>query len=184
MKTVSKDSIRHIQMWRGGKKVNQLEEVKGLKEGFFTLSVNCTGCRCQGDEKIQLGSRGWKQKSKKEQLIHKAPSQKGKGPGGGTGLKTELCSHLNHIMPLSRHACFLFRSLWGVFLFVCLFDCIRCGMRNLSCGIWDLVPWQGLEPGPPALGARSLCHQTTREVSIVLNYYFLLYLCFMILINV
>ena len=27
------------------------------------------------------------------------------------------------------------------------------GMRTLSCGMWDLVPWPGIEPGPPALGA-------------------------------
>ena len=32
-----------------------------------------------------------------------------------------------------------------------------------SCGIWDLVPWPGTEPGPPALGVRSLSHWT-REV--------------------
>ena len=28
-------------------------------------------------------------------------------------------------------------------------------MQNLSCGIWDLVPWPGMEPGPPAMGAQS-----------------------------
>ena len=168
-------------MWRGGKKV--ATRGQRTQRGFLrTVCKLYRLSRCQGDEKIQLRSRGWKQKSKKEQLIQKAPSRKGKGPGGRTGLKTELCSHLNHIMPLSRHACFLLRSLWGFFcLFVVFFDCISCGMRNLSCGLWDLVPWPGLEPGPPALGARSLSHQTTREVSIVLNYYFLLYLCFMIL---
>ena len=36
--------------------------------------------------------------------------------------------------------------------------------RIFSCGMWDLVPWPGIEPGPPALGARSLSHRTTREV--------------------
>ena len=35
---------------------------------------------------------------------------------------------------------------------------------GLSCGMWDLVPWRGIEPGPPALGAGSLSHWTTREV--------------------
>ena len=29
--------------------------------------------------------------------------------------------------------------------------------------MWDLVPWPGIEPGPPALGVRSLSHWTTRE---------------------
>ena len=32
-----------------------------------------------------------------------------------------------------------------------------------SCGMWNLVPWPGIEPGPPALGVRSLSHWT-REV--------------------
>ena len=35
---------------------------------------------------------------------------------------------------------------------------------GLSCGMRDLVPWPGMEPGPPALGAQSLNHWTTREV--------------------
>ena len=36
-------------------------------------------------------------------------------------------------------------------------------MQTLSC-MWALVPWSGIEPGAPALGARSLSHWTTREV--------------------
>ena len=35
---------------------------------------------------------------------------------------------------------------------------------GLSCGLWGLVPWPGIEPGPPALGAWSLSHWTAREV--------------------
>ena len=38
-----------------------------------------------------------------------------------------------------------------------------CGMGTLSCSMWDLVPWPGIEPGP-ALGARNRSHWTTREV--------------------
>ena len=34
---------------------------------------------------------------------------------------------------------------------------------NFSCGMWDLVPWPGTEPGLPAVGV-SFCHWTTREV--------------------
>ena len=37
-------------------------------------------------------------------------------------------------------------------------------MRTLSCSKWDLVPWPGIEPGPPALGVQHLSHWTTREV--------------------
>ena len=37
-------------------------------------------------------------------------------------------------------------------------------MHSLSCSIWDPVPWPGIEPGPPALGAWSLNHWATREI--------------------
>ena len=35
---------------------------------------------------------------------------------------------------------------------------------GLSCSMWDLVPWPGIEPGPPALGAERVNHRTSREV--------------------
>ena len=38
------------------------------------------------------------------------------------------------------------------------------GMLTLSCGMWDLVPWPGIECRPLALGAQSLCHGTTRDI--------------------
>ena len=37
-------------------------------------------------------------------------------------------------------------------------------MWTLSWDIWDLGPWPGFEPGPSALGARSVKHWSTREV--------------------
>ena len=43
-----------------------------------------------------------------------------------------------------------------------------CSRRTLSCSMWDLVPRPGIKPGPPALGARSLSHWTTREVPALL----------------
>ena len=39
-----------------------------------------------------------------------------------------------------------------------------CSMWTLRCGMWDLVPWPGIETGPPALGVQSPSHWTTREV--------------------
>ena len=42
---------------------------------------------------------------------------------------------------------------------------LSCEMQILSHGVWDLVPWPGIEPKPPVLGARSLSHWTIREVS-------------------
>ena len=41
---------------------------------------------------------------------------------------------------------------------------IYLAVSGLSCGMRDLVPWPGIKPGPPALGAQSLRHWTTREV--------------------
>ena len=35
---------------------------------------------------------------------------------------------------------------------------------GLNCGMWDLGPRPGVEPGFPALRARSLSHWTTREL--------------------
>ena len=37
---------------------------------------------------------------------------------------------------------------------------------------WDLVPWPGIEPRPPALGTQSLGHWTTREVQQSLKIFF------------
>ena len=53
---------------------------------------------------------------------------------------------------------YLFRSSahWKVYIYLCAL--------SLSCGMWDLVPWQGIQPRPPALGAQSFSHWTTREV--------------------
>ena len=35
---------------------------------------------------------------------------------------------------------------------------------GLSYDMWDLVPWPGIKPGPPALGAHNLSPWTTGEV--------------------
>ena len=46
------------------------------------------------------------------------------------------------------------------------------GMWTLSCGMWDLVPWPRIEPGPPALGAWCLGHWSPQK-----SPYLFLYLC-------
>ena len=67
---------------------------------------------------------------------------------------------------------YLFIYLWlcrvlvvahGIFVAAC--GLLSCGRRALSCGVQDLVPQPGIEPWPPALGAWSLTHWTTRKVS-------------------
>ena len=42
---------------------------------------------------------------------------------------------------------------------------VTCELLVVAC-MWDLVPQPGIEPGPPALGAWSPIHCTTREVPI------------------
>ena len=50
----------------------------------------------------------------------------------------------------------------GTLVAACGIFIAACGI--FSCGMRDLIPWPGMEPGPPALGAWSLNHWTTREV--------------------
>ena len=47
---------------------------------------------------------------------------------------------------------------------------LSCSIQILACGMWDLVPWPGIEPEPPALGLWSLSHWTNREVPLVYSY--------------
>ena len=57
----------------------------------------------------------------------------------------------------------LVADLWSS-IFVVACGIFSCYMQILSCRMWDLVPWPGIEPKPPALGAWSLSPWTTREV--------------------
>ena len=34
---------------------------------------------------------------------------------------------------------------------VAAFEIFSCSMRTLSCSLWDLAPWPGIDPGPPTL---------------------------------
>ena len=44
-------------------------------------------------------------------------------------------------------------------------------MPGLNCGVWDLVPWPGIESGPPTLGAQNFSHWTTRETPVDISLY-------------
>ena len=46
--------------------------------------------------------------------------------------------------------------------------CLCCGMQVFSCSMRNLVPWPGIEPRPPALGAQSHSHWTTREAPLTI----------------
>ena len=49
-------------------------------------------------------------------------------------------------------------------LFIWLLQVLVAAQEPFSCGMWDLVPWPGMEAGSPALGTQSLTHWTTGEV--------------------
>ena len=77
------------------------------------------------------------------------------------GFKQTMCLFLR--VPV-LHAVYLSCFVWfscgfvhvTVFLKnVYLFIWLSCGMQTYSCSIWDLVPWLGIKPGPPALGVQS-----------------------------
>ena len=42
--------------------------------------------------------------------------------------------------------------------------CIYLDVPDLSCSMWDLVPWLGIEPGPLASRAQSLSHWTSSDI--------------------
>ena len=95
-------------------------------------------------------------------------------------MTAKQCTKAPRTMPQTSGA--LWFSVWRIrrtsvllkkYLFTCLHQalvaahrsfCLHCSRRTLSCGLWDLVPWPGIEPRPPALGAHSLSHWTTRKV--------------------
>ena len=65
-----------------------------------------------------------------------------------------------------------FRLTGWFFFFLIVIYFIYLAVPGLSGSMWDLVPRLVIKPSPPALGAQSLSHWTTREVpigSIILN---------------
>ena len=94
-----------------------------------------------------------------------------------------LCYHLSNVWRLSPFVSDY--SLKKMFLFIYL------PMIGLSCSMWDLVLWPGIKREPPALGAWSFSHWTTRELLVfpffivyfeVQNYLFIhLFIWFLVL---
>ena len=44
---------------------------------------------------------------------------------------------------------------------VLVYRIFSCGMWTITCGVWGLVPWSGVEPRPPAFGAQILSYLAT-----------------------
>ena len=68
---------------------------------------------------------------------------------------------------VGKFACDSFENylfIWLHLVLVATWSIFSCSVWILSHGMWDLVPWPGIEPGSPALGVWSLSHWITREV--------------------
>ena len=68
--------------------------------------------------------------------------------------------------PLPFFKVFIYLFIWLHQILVVshlLLSCRQVGSLVVAC-MWDLVPWPGIEPRPPALGAWNLNHCATREV--------------------
>ena len=90
-----------------------------------------------------------------------------------TVFQSDVWEH--QLCPILTTTCFIslfktyiysFRLQWVLVITHGIFN-LRCGRQTLSCNMWDLIPWSGIEPRPPALGPWSLSHWTTREVSVL-----------------
>ena len=67
--------------------------------------------------------------------------------------------------PRWTHRAFFLRIFIFIYLTYLAARGLSCGTWNLvAVALWDLVPWPGIEPGPPALRAQSLSHWTSKEV--------------------
>ena len=65
----------------------------------------------------------------------------------------------------------VFHLLFARVLFEYFF--IYLAMPGLSCGMWELVAWPGIEPEPSAFRAQNLSRWSTREVPGLLQYLFI-----------
>ena len=70
-------------------------------------------------------------------------------------------SFLDMCLTLLRKKLFI----WLHWVPVVVLRIFSCGIQILICSTWDLVLCPVFEPWPPALGAQSLSHWITREIS-------------------
>ena len=76
----------------------------------------------------------------------------------------KILTYLFDKLGLSSGTQNLSASLW-------LSGSFSCSMWTLSCGMWDLVPCPGTEPGFPALAVWSINHWTTWQVPDFTSWY-------------
>ena len=82
------------------------------------------------------------------------------------------------LLPISKNYLFLIKGNCFTFHFFNIYfyliavpglssstqDRFSCSIWTLSCSMWDLVPWPGMEPRAPALGPWSLSNWNSRKV--------------------
>ena len=98
---------------------------------------------------------------------------------GDLGIDISVCPFPQPTLTLVRVDSFFLKNYLFIWLYLVLFGTpahTNWGIWTLSSSLWDLVPWPGIEPRPPALGAWSLSHWTTGEVSGWIAFYSL-FLC-------
>ena len=76
-------------------------------------------------------------------------------PGGLPSMRSHRVGHdWGDLAAAAAAAC----GWYSLCVFFLQYLVIYLAVPGLSCGVWDLVPWPGLEPGPSALGVWSLSH--------------------------
>ena len=48
---------------------------------------------------------------------------------------------------------YIYLFIWLPLVLVTAYGIFGSGMQTLSCGMWDLVPWPGIEPRAPCIGS-------------------------------
>ena len=105
--------------------------------------------------------RGWKKPAKQRSRHQEQQVQRSWWKRKCNLLIISLCVSLSYYQQR-------YHVIWAIaimcFLVLITYVFIYLTVLGLSCSMWDLVPWPGIEPVPPPLGAWSLSHWTTREV--------------------
>ena len=66
------------------------------------------------------------------------------------------------VSPCQLSILLLFLNVYLLFIWLHQILVTACGI--FSCGTWDLVPWPGIEYGPPEWTVQSLSHWTIKKV--------------------
>ena len=74
-----------------------------------------------------------------------------------------LCHELDNCLLIKKYI-YIYLFIWLHLVLDAACRIFPFGMWTLSCSMWDLVPWPGIEPRPPALETWSLSHWTPKEV--------------------